>query len=114
MKKITVLCAITCFLISTTTFGMLTTKTCAKQFIKKNNPTQLCNKRTAHIDAFHAQLLNKTMKDNERLAQENEILRHKVKFLSKQEFVLELTDERAAMPGKAKDRDFEHGNMNKE
>jgi hypothetical protein len=100
---------------------MLIKKTCAQQLIKKNNPTQLPNKRTAHIDAFHVELLNKTMKDNQHLKQENERLKdevaslhHKLECYSFIGVTIAFTEERAAMPGKAKDRDFGHCDMNKD
>jgi hypothetical protein len=108
MKKIIILCATTCALINTTTLSMLLTKRCARQLIKKNNPKQLCNK-TVIIEFEHEKLLRLAMLENKRLKEENALLERKLESLSG--VTIDLTDERIAMPGKTKDRDFGHGNM---
>ncbi len=104
MKKITVLCVITCSLIGNTTFGMWN-----KSIRKPKNIiyTRQCN----HKAQFNrVELLEQLEEQKHRFSSEQMIF---LKDLIITQSTV-LTEERIAMPGKAKDRDFPHGNMNKE
>ncbi len=111
MKKIIILCALNS-LISTTAFSMLATKKSALKLIKKNNQKRLRYDSILPPEFPQAKLLHKTMQENKRLKEENAFLERKLESLSG--VTIDLTDERAAMPGKTKDRDFGHCDMNKE
>lgn len=113
MKKIVILSAVIYCLISTTAFSMLATKACAKQLVKKNTPKGLRYDSILPPEFPQSKLLVETMEENKRLKQENTLLQRKFDSLLYHGVIIELPEERATMPGKAKDRDFEHGNMNK-
>lgn len=101
MKKITVLCAITCATISNNACGMLLQKT--KSIVSKKNIIR-------RTEFNRAELLQELQEQQHRFSKEQMAFLNSL--ISKRS--IELTEERIAMPGKAKDRDFPHGNMNKE
>lgn len=103
MKKITILCVITCSLIGNSTFGMLNK---GIKNLKKTIHTRQCHR----VEFNRVELLEQLEEQKHRFSPEQ------MTFLK--ELIItrstDLTEERIAMPGKAKDRDFPHGNMNKE
>lgn len=121
MKKIIILCTLTCSLVSTTTFGMLVRQTYAKQLIQKNNLKRSRYDSILPPEFPQTKRLLETLEENKGLKEEiknlkdeNAFLQHKLECYSCVAITLALTEERMAMPGKAKDRDFGHGNMNQE
>ena len=107
MKKIIILSAVICSL-SNNAFCMLPKRIAMSNVAKKNSINiRECNRRTQFN---RTELLQQLKEEQHRFTPEQmTYLKTLITNQSK-----ELTEERIAMPGKAKDRDFEHGNMNKE